>query len=35
VRDLWWPQDLDVEKEKFSATVGRHGVVLVRVWPAK
>ena len=35
VRDLWRQQDLGVEKEKFSATVGRHGVVLVRVWPAK
>jgi alpha-galactosidase len=35
VRDLWRQKDLGVEKEKFSATVGRHGVVLVRVWPAK
>jgi hypothetical protein len=24
-----------VEKEKFSATVGRHGVVLVRVRPSR
>ncbi len=35
IRDLWRQEDLGVEKEKFSATVGRHGVVLVRVWPAK
>ena len=35
VRDLWRQQDLGVKKEGFSATVGRHGVVLVRVSPAK
>jgi alpha-galactosidase len=35
VRDLWRQKDLGVEKEKFTATVGRHGVMLVRVWPAK
>ena len=35
VRDLWRQKDLGVEKENFTATVGRHGVVLVRVWPEK
>jgi alpha-galactosidase len=35
VRDLWRQKDLGVEKEKFSATVGRHGVVLVRVRPSR
>ena len=35
VRDLWRQKEIGVEKEKFSATVGRHGAVLVRVSPAK
>ena len=35
VRDLWRQKDLGVATEKLSATVGRHGVVLVRVSPAK
>ena len=35
VRDLWRQKDLGVEKEKISATVGRHGVALVRIWSAK
>jgi alpha-galactosidase len=33
VRDLWRQQDLGEFTEKFDATVGRHGVVLVRVIP--
>ena len=35
VRDLWCQKDVGVEKEKFTATVGRHGAVLVRVRSAK
>jgi alpha-galactosidase len=35
VRDLWRQKDIGVEKEKFSVPVPRHGVMLVRVWPAK
>jgi len=32
LRDLWRQQDLAVAGEKISATVPRHGVVLVRAW---
>ncbi len=35
VRDLWRQKDLGQADQKLTATVGRHGVVLVRVWPAK
>ena len=35
VRDLWRQKDLGKFKDKFEATVPRHGVVLVRIWPAK
>ena len=35
VRDLWRQKDLGIADAKLSATVGRHGVVLVRVRPAK
>ncbi len=35
VRDLWRQSDLGAAAEKFTATVPRHGVVLVRVWPVK
>jgi alpha-galactosidase len=34
VRDLWRQQDLGAQAESFTAMVPRHGVVLVRVWPA-
>lgn len=34
VRDLWRQQDLGVFAEGFSAEVGRHGVVLIRAFPA-
>jgi len=34
VRDLWRQQDAGVLADKFTATVGRHGAVLIRVWPA-
>jgi len=34
VRDLWRQKDLGKFKDKFEATVPRHGVVLVRIWPA-
>jgi len=33
VRDLWRQQDVGVYKEKFTATVPAHGVVLVRITP--
>ncbi len=32
VRDLWRQKDLGKSKDSFSASVPRHGVVLVRVW---
>jgi alpha-galactosidase len=35
VRDLWRQKDLGTYKEKFSSRVGRHGVVMIRVWPAR
>jgi len=35
VRDLWRQKDLGQFQDKFEASVPRHGVVLVRVWPAK
>ncbi|OGD19019.1 MAG: hypothetical protein A2W03_13435 [Candidatus Aminicenantes bacterium RBG_16_63_16] len=34
VRDLWRQQDVGIAEGKFEAAVGRHGVVLVRMWPA-
>jgi alpha-galactosidase len=34
VRDLWRQRDVGVTDGKFEAAVGRHGVVLVRMWPA-
>lgn len=34
VRDLWRQKDLGKYKEKFSAKVARHGVVMVRIWPS-
>ena len=35
VRDLWRQKDIGRFNEKFETTVPRHGVVLVRIWPAK
>jgi alpha-galactosidase len=35
VRDLWRQKDLGTYNEKFAAKVGRHGVVMVRMWPEK
>ena len=35
VRDLWREKELGVFENQFQATVPRHGVVLVRLWPAK
>lgn len=34
VRDLWRQKDVGNCNEKYSANVGRHGVVMVRMWPA-
>ncbi len=34
VRDLWRQKDLGVFKDQFSAEIPRHGVILIRVWPA-
>ena len=33
VRDLWRQKDLGIFKDIFSATIHKHGVVLVRMWP--
>jgi alpha-galactosidase len=35
VRDLWPQKDLGTFADSFEAKVPRHGVVLVRLWPAK
>jgi alpha-galactosidase len=35
VRNLWSQKDLGNFKEKFEASVPKHGAVLVRIWPAK
>ena len=35
VRDLWRQKDLGEFTDSFSASVPRHDVVLVRIWPAK
>jgi alpha-galactosidase len=35
VRDLWRQKDITTGTEKFTASVPRHGVVLVRLIPAK
>jgi alpha-galactosidase len=35
VRDLWRQKYLGTFNEKFSATVARHGVVMIRLWPVK
>lgn len=34
-RDLWRQKDLGTYKEKFSSRVGRHGVVMIRVWSVR
>ena len=35
VRDLWRQRDLGVYQDAFTGQVARHGVLLVRLWPAK
>ncbi|MFO8012060.1 MAG: NPCBM/NEW2 domain-containing protein [Phycisphaerae bacterium] len=35
VRDLWRQKDLGEADGKYTATVKRHGVMLVRLWPKK
>ena len=35
VRAVWAHLDLGTLPEKFSARIPRHGVMLIRVWPAK
>ena len=35
VLDLWRQKDLGVAAGRFTSTVPRHGVVLIKVWPAK
>jgi len=32
VRDVWRQKDMGSYKDNFSASVGRHGVVLLRMW---
>ena len=34
VRDLWRQRDIGVFESQFEAAVPRHGVVLIRIWPA-
>jgi alpha-galactosidase len=34
VRDLWRQRDIGVLEGRFEAAVARHGVVLIRMWPA-
>jgi alpha-galactosidase len=34
VRDLWRQKDMGTFKDKYTANVGRHGVVLLRMWPS-
>ena len=31
LRDLWRQKDLEVQPDGFTATVARHGVVLIKV----
>ena len=33
VRDVWRQQDIGERDNAYSAEVGRHGVVFVRMWP--
>jgi alpha-galactosidase len=33
VRDLWRQKDLGGFKDKFTSSVPRHGVVMIRIWP--
>jgi alpha-galactosidase len=35
IRDLWRQQDLGSFDGKFSSEVGRHGTVMVRMWPSE
>jgi alpha-galactosidase len=35
VRDLWRQKDIGNFSDKFEATVPKHGVVLLRIWPAQ
>ena len=35
VRDLWRQNDLGTFDNEFSASAGRHGVVMLRLWPAE
>jgi alpha-galactosidase len=34
VRDLWRWKELGAVTGRYTATIGRHGVMLVRMWPA-
>ena len=34
VRDLWRWKDVGTIADVYTASVGRHGVMLVRMWPA-
>ena len=34
IRDLWRQKDLGAYRDQFQTTVPRHGVVLIRLWPA-
>jgi len=34
VRDLWRWKDIGTVADEYTASVARHGVMLVRMWPA-
>jgi len=34
VRDLWRWKDIGTIADAYTASIGRHGVMLVRMWPA-
>jgi len=33
VRDLWRQKDLGIFEGQYTAEVGRHGAVMLRMWP--
>jgi alpha-galactosidase len=34
VRDLWRQKDIGVFQDEYKVQVPRHGVALIRIWPA-
>jgi len=33
VRDVWRQKDIGIFKNDYSASIARHGVIFVRLWP--